>query len=180
MKHTPDLETIPATMETVPELEKAFQIANEANSSLKELQDMEAEERAIQEQRGIVSRGIEEGLARARIQLMREGRQAGIQEGMQAGRQAGIQEGREEGIQEGIKAGQRALIMRMLERRVGVVNPDVVSRIGELSIEQLESLVDEVVEFSSLNDIFAVKIDGIRGKRSARRVFDSLVYRQDG
>ncbi len=145
MKHTPDLETIPTTMETVPELEKAFQIANEANLSLKELQDMEAEERAIQEQQGIVSRGIEEGLERARVQLMREG--------MQAGRQEGIQEGRQEGIQEGIKAGQRALIMRLLERRVGTVNPDVVSRIGELSVEQLESLVDEVVEFSSLSDL---------------------------
>ncbi|MEG3924281.1 Rpn family recombination-promoting nuclease/putative transposase [Microcoleus sp. D3_18a_C4] len=141
MKHTPDLETIPATMETVPELEKAFQIANEANLSLKELQDMEAEERAIQEQQGIVSRGIEEGLERARVQLMREG--------MQAGRQ----EGRQEGIQEGIKAGQRALILRLLERRIGAVNPDVVSRIGELSVEQLESLVEEVVGFSSLSDL---------------------------
>ena len=145
MKHTPDLETIPATMETVPELEKAFQIANEANLSLKELQDMEAEERAIQEQQGIVSRGIEEGLERARVQLMREG--------MQAGRQEGIQEGRQAGMQEGIKAGQRALILRMLERRLGVVNPDVVSRIGELSVEQLESLVEELVEFSSLSDL---------------------------
>ena len=153
MKHTPDLETIPTTMETVPELEKAFQIDNEANLSLKELQDMEAEERAIQEQQGIVSRGIEEGLERARAQLMREGMQAGRQEGMQEGIQAGRQAGRQEGMQEGIKAGQRALILRMLERRLGVVNPDVVSRIGELSVEQLESLVEELVEFSSLSDL---------------------------
>ena len=145
MKHTPDLETIPATMETVPELEKAFQIANEANLSLQELQDMETEERAIEEQRGIVSRGIEKGLERARAQLMREGIQAGRQEGMQAGRQ--------EGMQAGIIAGQRSLILRLLERRIGSVNPDVVSRIGELSIEQLESLVEEVVGFSSLSDL---------------------------
>lgn len=47
MNHTPDLETIPATMETVPELEKAFQSANEANLSLKEFEDMEAQEMAI-------------------------------------------------------------------------------------------------------------------------------------
>ena len=117
----------------LPILEKAFQIANEANLSLKELQDMEAEERAIQEQQGIVSRGIEEGLERARVQLMREGMQAGMQAG--------------------IKAGQRALILRLLERRVGAVNPDVVSRIGELSVEELESLVEEVVGFSSLSDL---------------------------
>ena len=153
MKHTPDLETIPATMETVPELEKAFQIANEANLSLQELQDMETEERAIEEQRGIVSRGIEKGLERARAQLMREGIQAGRQEGIQAGRQEGMQAGRQEGMQAGIIAGQRALILRLLERCIGSVNPDVVSRIGELSIEQLESLVEEVVGFSSLSDL---------------------------
>ncbi|MEG4988994.1 Rpn family recombination-promoting nuclease/putative transposase [Microcoleus sp. BR0-C5] len=157
MKHTPDIETIPASMETVPELEKAFQIANEANLTLKEFQDMEAQEAAIEEQRGIVSRGIEEGLERARAQLMQEGRQAGMQEGrqagMQEGRQAGMQEGRQAGMQEGIRAGQRALILRLLERRVGAVNPDVVSRIGELSVEQLENLVEEVVGFSSLSDL---------------------------
>jgi flagellar biosynthesis/type III secretory pathway protein FliH len=76
---------------------------------------------------------IEEGLERARAQLMQEGRQAGIQEG--------------------IRAGQRELILRLLERRVGAVNLDVVSRIGELWVEQLESLVEEVVGFSSLSDL---------------------------
>lgn len=64
-----------------------------------------------------------------------------------------MQEGRQTGIQEGIRAGQRALILRLLERRVGAVNPDVVSRIGELSVEPLESLVEEVVGFSSLSDL---------------------------
>jgi predicted transposase/invertase (TIGR01784 family) len=129
LKNTPDLETIPATMETVPELEKAFQIANEANLSLKEFEDMEAQEMAIEEQRGIITRGVEEGLERAlersRIQL----------------------------LQEGIQAGQRALILRMLERRVGAVNPDVVSRIGELSVEQLEILVEDLARFSGLSDL---------------------------
>ncbi len=145
MKNTPDLEAIPATMETVPELEKAFRIANQANLSLEELQNMEAQEMALEEERGVITRGIRDGLELAKSQLM--------QEGIEAGRQEGIEAGRQEGIEVGIKAGQRALILRMLERRVGTVNPDVVSRIGELSVEQLESLVDEVVGFSSLSDL---------------------------
>ncbi|MEG5035734.1 Rpn family recombination-promoting nuclease/putative transposase [Microcoleus sp. AT3-D2] len=149
LKNTPDLETIPATMETVPELEKAFQIANEANLTLKEFEDMEAQEMAIEEQRGIITRGVEEGLERAVERAVERARDQLMQEG----RQAGMQEGRQEGIQEGIQAGQRALILRLLERRVGAVNPDVVSRIGELSVEQLESLVEEVVGFSSLSDL---------------------------
>jgi Domain of unknown function (DUF4351) len=90
---------------------------------------MEAQEMAIEEQRGIITRGVEEGLERAlersRIQL----------------------------LQEGIQAGQRALILRMLERRVGAVNPDVVSRIGELSVEQLEILVEDLARFSGLSDL---------------------------
>jgi predicted transposase/invertase (TIGR01784 family) len=167
MKNSPDLEAIPATMETVPELEKAFIIANQANLSLEELQNMEAEEMALEEERGVITRGIRDGLELAKIQLMQEGIEAGRQEGIEAGRQEGIEAGRQEGIeagrqegieagrQEGIKAGQTALILRLLERRVGTVNPDVVSRIGELSVEQLESLVDEVVGFSSLSDLMA-------------------------
>ena len=106
---------------------------------------MEAQEMALEEERGVITRGIRDGLELAKSQLM--------QEGIEAGRQEGIEAGRQEGIEVGIKAGQRALILRMLERRVGTVNPDVVSRIGELSVEQLESLVDEVVGFSSLSDL---------------------------
>ncbi|MEG4485014.1 Rpn family recombination-promoting nuclease/putative transposase [Microcoleus sp. D2_18a_B4] len=149
LKNTPDLETIPATMETVPELEKAFQIANEANLSLKEFEDMEAQEMAIEEQRGIITRGVEEGLERALEPALERALEPARIQAMQEG----IQAGRQEGIQEGIRAGQRALILRLLERRLGAVNPDVVSRIGELSVEQLESLVEEVVGFSSLSDL---------------------------
>ncbi len=141
MKHTPDLETIPATMETVPELEKAFQIANEANLSLKEFEDMEAQEMAIEEQRGIITRGVEEGLERA------------LEGALERALEGALEPARTQAMQEGIQAGQRALILRMLERRVGAVNPDVVSRIGELSVEQLESLVEEVVGFCSLSDL---------------------------
>ncbi|MEG4815126.1 Rpn family recombination-promoting nuclease/putative transposase [Microcoleus sp. K5-D4] len=149
LKNTPDLETIPATMETVPELEKAFQIANEANLSLKEFEDMEAQEMAIEEQRGIITRGVEEGLERALEPALERALEPARIQAMQEG----IQAGRQEGIQEGIRAGQRALILRLLERRLGAVNPDVVSRMGELSVEQLESLVEEVVGFSSLSDL---------------------------
>ena len=92
---------------------------------------------------------MQEGIEAGRQQ----GIEAGRQEGIEAGRQQGIEAGRQQGIEAGIKAGQTALILRLLERRVGTVNPDVVSRIGELSVEQLESLVDEVVGFSSLSDL---------------------------
>jgi flagellar biosynthesis/type III secretory pathway protein FliH len=124
-------------METVPELEKAFRIANQANLSLEEFQNMEAQEMALEEERGVITRGIRDGLELAKIQLMQEG----------------IEAGRQEGIETGIKAGQTALILRLLERRIGTVNPDVVSRIGELSIEQLESLVEDLARFSSLSDL---------------------------
>ncbi|MEG4968537.1 Rpn family recombination-promoting nuclease/putative transposase [Microcoleus sp. B6-A1] len=149
LKNTPDLETIPATMETVPELEKAFQIANEANLSLKEFEDMEAQEMAIEEQRGIITRGVEEGLERALEQAL----EPALERALEPARIQAMQEGIQAGRQEGIQAGQRVLILRLLERRVGAVNPDVVSRIGELSVEQLESLVEEVVGFSSLSDL---------------------------
>lgn len=80
---------------------------------------------AIGEQRGIITRGIEEGLEQARITAMPEWS----------------------------KASQIKLILCVVQRRIADVNPDVVARIGELSVEQLERLVEEVIGFSSLSDL---------------------------
>jgi predicted transposase YdaD len=63
------------------------------------------------------------------------------------GRQEGIEEGRQEGRQEGIKKGKLELVVRLLERRVGEIAPDIQIRIRRLSIEQLENLGEAVLDF---------------------------------
>jgi predicted transposase/invertase (TIGR01784 family) len=58
-------------MAEVPEIKKAFYIANQANLSLDELEDQEKSEIFIQDQRGAITKAIKDGL------------QQGIQQGIQ-------------------------------------------------------------------------------------------------
>lgn len=117
IKNTSSLETVPETMGTVPEIQKAFTIANEANLSRQELEDLEKREMFIEDQRGAIIKGIQEGRLQGRLQ------------------------------------GQQELIMRQLVRRLGDVEPDIQSRICQLSSEQLESLGEAILDFTSTSDL---------------------------
>ena len=47
------------------------------------------------------------------------------------------------------------LIMRLLPRRIGAVNPQLQERIEQLSVEQLENLGEALLDFSSEADLVA-------------------------
>ena len=121
MKNTASLEAVPQPMEIVPEIQKALRIANEANLSPEELEDLEKRVMFLEDQRGAVIKGIEQGI--------------------------------QQGIQQGLQAGQLALIMRQLERRLGTLEPDIQTRINELSIDQLENLSEAILEFTTVQDL---------------------------
>lgn len=66
------------------------------------------------------------------------------------------QEGKEEGKKEGIELGQlreQSLIFRLLTRRVGVVPDHLIDRIQTLTIEQLEILTEDLLDFGTLDDL---------------------------
>jgi predicted transposase/invertase (TIGR01784 family) len=115
MNNTNQLEAVPETMEVVPEIGKALRIANQANLSPEELEDLEKREMFLGDQQGAIIKGREEG----------------------------------------IKEGQLKLVVRLLERRVGEIAPDIQSRIRRLSIEQLENLGEAVLDFTSVSDLMA-------------------------
>jgi predicted transposase/invertase (TIGR01784 family) len=73
MKNAPSLEIVPSTMETVSEIQQAFEIANEINLNPEELADLEERERYILDQQGILLKGIEEALAQGREQGIAQG-----------------------------------------------------------------------------------------------------------
>ncbi|MDG2990917.1 Rpn family recombination-promoting nuclease/putative transposase [Candidatus Synechococcus calcipolaris G9] len=60
-----------------------------------------------------------------------------------------LQEGRQEGRQEG----ESTLILRQLHRRLGILSDQVVSQIRGLSLEQLESLGEALLDFQDLYDL---------------------------
>jgi predicted transposase YdaD len=57
------------------------------------------------------------------------------------------------GIEQGIKQGERSLILRQLTRKIGMIAPDIETRIAVLSISQLESLGEALLDFSDSADL---------------------------
>ncbi|MCP2731067.1 Rpn family recombination-promoting nuclease/putative transposase [Limnofasciculus baicalensis] len=70
MKQSSTLEAIPETMGAIPEIEKAMRIANLANLSLEELEDVEKEQMLIEDRRGEILKGKEEGLQEGQVRLI--------------------------------------------------------------------------------------------------------------
>jgi predicted transposase/invertase (TIGR01784 family) len=63
------------------------------------------------------------------------------------------QEALEEGRQEGRQEGELAVILRLLTRRLGTVEPQVESQIQQLSTAQLEELAEALLDFSTTRDL---------------------------
>jgi predicted transposase/invertase (TIGR01784 family) len=73
----------------------------------------------------------------------------------QEGKQEGLQEGKQEGLQEGLKQEALTLTMRLLQRRFGKVEARIIAKVQELSREQLETLTEELLDLSELDDLDA-------------------------
>lgn len=61
----------------------------------------------------------------------------------------------QEGIEQGIAQGERSLILRLLNRQVGELPASLRSQIETLSITQLETLGDALLDFGSMADLEA-------------------------
>ena len=115
MKNAPSLEIVPSTMETVSEIQQAFAIANETNLNPEELADLEARERYILDQQGILRKGIEEGLA----------------------------QGRKEGREEGLALGMREKALEIARQLLNVLDNQTISQTTGLSVEDIQNLREE-------------------------------------
>ena len=123
IKTTGTLAEVPETMTTVPQIQKAFEFANQLSLTQEEFNILQQQEFFAQDQEGSVALGREEGR----------------------------QQGREEGRQQG----EVKLILRLLNRRLGELNPDYESRIRQLPIDKLENLAEAMLDFSNAEDLTA-------------------------
>lgn len=76
IKSARSLDAVPETMGVIPEIKKAFEIANQANLSREELEDLEKREIYIHDQRNAIKRAIRQG----REQGLQVGREEGMRE----------------------------------------------------------------------------------------------------
>ncbi|MEC4985852.1 MAG: Rpn family recombination-promoting nuclease/putative transposase [Oscillatoria sp. PMC 1068.18] len=81
--------------------------------------------------------------------ILREGRSEGRSEGLQQGLQRGLQQGRSEGLQQEA----RSLVMRLILRRFGTIEPELEAQIEQLSLSQLEELAEALLDFTALTDL---------------------------
>jgi predicted transposase/invertase (TIGR01784 family) len=121
IKSARGLETIPEIMGQVPEIRKAFEVANQANLTREELEALEQREIYIHDQRNAIRLALRQGI------------EIGRDQGIEVGREQGIQEGREQGIQE-----SKIEIARQM---IGVLDEDTISRITGLSLEEVRRLM---------------------------------------
>jgi predicted transposase YdaD len=78
-------------------------------------------------------------------EILREGKALGTQEGMEEGLQQGLQQGRQ---QEGV-----ALVLRLLNKRIGSIPLDLQSQIQQLSLSELEALGEALLDFTQIVDL---------------------------
>ena len=120
IKNAPSLEIIPGKMGEVSEINQAFEMANEANLSLAELEALEKREMVIEDQRNLIVRGLQEGL----------------EKGRQEGRQEGLQEGRQEGLEEGMKKRTLEIARQLLD----VLDDQTIIQKTGLTLEDIQEL----------------------------------------
>ncbi|HIK12877.1 MAG TPA: Rpn family recombination-promoting nuclease/putative transposase, partial [Oscillatoriaceae cyanobacterium M33_DOE_052] len=73
-----------------------------------------------------------------------------LAQGIAKGRTEGRLEGRTEGRTEGRREGELGLVQRLMARRFGEVDPEIIKQIQGLSIEQLESLGESLFDFTDI------------------------------
>jgi predicted transposase/invertase (TIGR01784 family) len=109
------LEIVPESMNVVPEIKQAFEMANEVNLTPEQIEDMEMQEMFIHDQRNIVKKALNQGRA----------------------------EGRQEGREEGVEVGKLAARMEMARQLLDVLDDEAISRASGLSVQEITVLRDE-------------------------------------
>ena len=76
-----------------------------------------------------------------------------IEDGWNKGLQKGLKDGRRQGLQQGRQEGKSDLVLRLLNRRVGLLSKRWEKRVRALTVEQLENLGEALLDFQSRADL---------------------------
>ncbi len=60
---------------------------------------------------------------------------------------------KEEGILQGRELGERSLVVRQLTRKLGNLSPELLARVNGLSIDRVEALAEDLLDFISVGDL---------------------------
>jgi predicted transposase/invertase (TIGR01784 family) len=120
LQNARQLQSVPASMRQVSAIQQAFTVANQANLSPEELEDLENREMFIHDQRNAIVKGTKQGLE--------QGRQEGRKEGLQEGRKEGLQEGRQE------------VKLEIAQRLLASFDDETIAQMTDLTAAQVQQL----------------------------------------
>ena len=75
------------------------------------------------------------------------------QEVLEIGEKKGLQQGVQQGLQQGMQQGEANLTIRLLKRRCGNLTAIQEQKVRSLSISQLESLGEGLLDFQNMSDL---------------------------
>jgi hypothetical protein len=77
------------------------------------------------------------------------------QKGFDRGLEKGLEQGLEKGLEQGLEQGQRALLLRLFERRFGTLPGNVIERIERAGSDDIDRWGTRILDAGSLDDIFS-------------------------
>ena len=116
LQNARQLESVPQSMESIPAIQQAFTVANQANLSPEELEDLEHREMFIHDQRNAIALGLEQGL--------------------EQGRTEGLEQGLKEGLKEGLNQAKLAIAQRLLAS----FDDATIAQMTDLTVAQVQQL----------------------------------------
>ena len=72
---------------------------------------------------------------------------------LREGEERGLEQGLEQGLIEGRAAEGKALVLKQLTRKLGNLSPELSAKVSDLSLERLEALAEDLLDFTSMADL---------------------------
>jgi predicted transposase/invertase (TIGR01784 family) len=144
LKNARQLESVPASMGNIPAIQQAFTVANQANLSPEEIEDLENREMFIHDQRNAVvkgvKQGIQEGIKRGIQEGIKQGIEQGIEQGIKQGIEQGIEQGRTAGLAEGLEQGVTQAKIAIAQNLLGTFDDAAIAAMTGLTLAQVQQL----------------------------------------
>ena len=124
LREAPDLEVAPPSMTDVPEIEEAFELANEANLSEEELDEQERKLIFIIDQQGAISLAVKNAEKMA----------------LERGMEKGVKKGEKKGLKKGLKQGREQMAREMAQKLSAEMSAQAVAKITGLPLKIVSEL----------------------------------------
>ena len=72
---------------------------------------------------------------------------------LREGEERGLEQGLEQGLIEGRAAEGKALVLKQLTRKLGNLSPELTAKVSNLSLERLEALAEDLLDFTRVADL---------------------------